>query len=208
MNNRVLQLDPRDNVLIALSNLSRGERVTFGGQSYVLGSDVRAKHKFATQDFPTGADIVMYGVLVGKAAEPIRRGELLTTRNVHHEAAPFRDKLRDYSWRAPDVSKWQRKTFRGYRRSDGQVGTRNYWVVVPLVFCENRNIGVLKQAFEEELGFAAPQIYRQQVAELARLYKEGRTEDIKSGQTTGKDAGPRRASPPRSRPPGNGPPRS
>jgi hypothetical protein len=97
--------------------------------------------------------------------------------------------LRDYSWTAPDVSKWQRKTFRGYRRSDGQVGTRNYWVVVPLVFCENRNIGVLKQAFEEELGFAAPQIYRQQVAELARLYKEGRTEDIKSGQTTGKDAG-------------------
>jgi len=193
MNNRVLQLDPRDNVLIALANLSKGERVTFGGQSYGLGSDVRAKHKFATQDFPTGADIIMYGVLVGRAVEPIRRGELLTTRNVHHETAPFRDKLRDYSWRAPDVSKWQRKTFRGYRRSDGQVGTRNYWVVVPLVFCENRNIGVLKQAFEEELGFAAPQIYRQQVAELARLYKEGRTEDIKSGQTPGKDAGPRRA---------------
>src|SRR4029077_125605 len=121
MKNRVLQLDPRDNVLIALANLSKGERVTFGGQSYGLGSDVRAKHKFATQDFPTGADIIMYGVLVGKAVEPIRRGELLTTRNVHHETAPFRDKLRDYSWRAPDVSKWQRKTFRGYRRSDGQV---------------------------------------------------------------------------------------
>lgn len=66
MKNRVLQLDPRDNVLIALSNLSKGETVTFGGQSYVLGSDVRAKHKFATQDFATGSDIVMYGVLVGK----------------------------------------------------------------------------------------------------------------------------------------------
>ncbi len=114
----------------------------------------------------------MYGVLVGKVVEPIRRGELLTTRNVHHEAAPFRHKLREYAWKAPDVSKWQGKTFRGYRRSDGQVGTRNYWVVVPLVFCENRNIGVLKQAFEEELGFAPPQIYRQQVAELAL---QGRT---------------------------------
>ena len=151
MNNRVLQLDPRDNVLIALSNLGKGETVTFGGESYVLGSDVRAKHKFATEDFATGADIIMYGVLVGKAVAPIRRGELLSTRNVHHEAAPFRDKLREYTWTPPDVSKWQQKTFRGYRRSDGQVGTRNYWVVVPLVFCENRNIGVLKQAFEEEL---------------------------------------------------------
>ncbi len=192
MNNRVLQLDPRDNVLIALSNLSKGETITFGGESYVLGSDVRAKHKFATQDFATGANIIMYGVVVGKAVEPIRRGELLSTRNVHHEAAPFRDKLGDYHWKAPDVAKWQGRTFRGYRRSDGQVGTRNYWVVVPLVFCENRNIGVLKQAFEEELGFAAPQIYRQQVAELARLYKEGRTDELKSGHAAGKDATPRR----------------
>jgi altronate hydrolase len=191
--NRVLQLDPRDNVLIALCNLPKGETVTLGSRALVLSSDVPAKHKFATQDLATGADIIMYGVLVGKAVAPIRQGELLTTRNVHHETAPFRDKLREYSWTPPDVSRWQQKTFQGYRRSDGQVGTRNYWVVVPLVFCENRNIGVLKQAFEEELGFAAPQIYRQQVSELARLYREGRTEDIKRGHTSKKDAAPPRS---------------
>ena len=73
-----------------------------------------------------------------------------------------------------------RAEFLGYHRADGQVGTRNYWLVVPLVFCENRNIGVLKQAFEEELGFAAPQIYRRQVAELARLYQEGRKEEFRA----------------------------
>jgi altronate hydrolase len=193
MTNSVLQLDPRDNVLIALSNLTKGRTVKMGAQSYVLGSDVPAKHKFAMQDLATGADIIMYGLLVGKTAEPIRRGELLTTRNVHHEAAPFREQLREYGWKPPDVSKWQQKTFQGYRRSDRQVGTRNYWLVVPLVFCENRNIGVLKQAFEEELGFAPPQIYRQQVAELARLYKEGRTEQIRSGHTMEKAVVPRRA---------------
>jgi len=48
------------------------------------------------------------------------------------------------------------------------------------VFCENHNIGVLKQAFEEELGFAAPQIYRRQVSELAQLYKDGRAAEIKT----------------------------
>jgi altronate hydrolase len=52
-------------------------------------------------------------------------------------------------------------------------------LVVPLVFCENRNIGVLKQAFEQELGFAQPSVYRQQVADLARLYQSGQTERIK-----------------------------
>jgi len=63
------------------------------------------------------------------------------------------------------------------------VGTRNYRVVVPLVFCENRNIGVLKQAFEEELGFAMPQIYRRQVAEFAKLYQGGRAEEIQTRST-------------------------
>jgi len=46
--------------------------------------------------------------------------------------------------------------------------------VIPLVFCENRNVAVLKQAFEEELGYAPPQVYRNQVARLVGLYKEGK----------------------------------
>jgi altronate hydrolase len=102
----------------------------------------------------------------------------LTTSNVQHHAAPFREQSGTYQWAPPDVARWRQRTFLGYHRADGQVGTKNYWLVVPLVFCENRNIGVLKQAFEEELGFAAPQVYRQQVAALARLYKEGRAGEI------------------------------
>jgi len=130
---------------------------------------------------------------VGKAVTPIRRGELLTTRNIHHQAAAFQEKTQEYRWTPPDVSRWKQREFLGYRRSDGQVGTRNYWIVVPLVFCENRNIAVLKQAFEEELGFAAPQVYRRQVAELAQLYADGRTEEIKTRALTGDAAGPQRS---------------
>ncbi len=176
----VLKLDPRDNVLIALTDLKRGDAVEFGGARISLVSGVPAKHKFAMGDLPVGAAITMYGVLVGKASQPIQKGELLTLSNIHHEAAPYTEKRKEYHWSPPDVSRWQQRKFLGYRRSDGQVGTRNYWVVVPLVFCENRNILNLKQAFEEELGFAAPQLYRQQVAELAKLYREGKTDDLKS----------------------------
>ena len=180
MNQKVLQLNSRDNVLVALENLTQGESLTFNQAGYTLGSNVMAKHKFATCDLAPGDPIVMYGVLVGKAVESIPRGHALTTRNIRHDSAAFEEKSPDYRWAAPDVSRWAQKSFRGYHRSDGQVGTRNYWLVVPLVFCENRNIGVLKQAFEEELGFAAPQIYRRQVAELARLYKEGKSAEIAS----------------------------
>ena len=170
---RVLQLNPKDNVLVALNDLQKGEQIDFSGRTFTLRTDVPAKHKFVTDDITPGGAVVMYGVLIGKATEAIGTGEKLTTRNTHHEAAAFHEKTEEYHWAPPDVSRWREKTFLGYVRDDGQVGTRNYWLVVPLVFCENRNISVLKQAFEEELGFAPPQIYRQQVAELVRSYQEG-----------------------------------
>lgn len=179
MRKRVLQLDSRDNVLIALSDLKKNEQVAVSGETYALVFDVPAKHKFAMRDLAPGDAVFMYGVLVGKAVTLIRRGELLTTRNVRHEAAAFQENGESYRWLAPDVSKWQQRSFLGYHRTDGQVGTRNYWLVIPLVFCENRNLEVLQQAFEEELGFAAPQAYRLHVAELVRLYREGRWEEIR-----------------------------
>jgi altronate hydrolase len=181
MRNAALKLDPKDNVLIALCDLRKGDQVNFSGQRYVLLTDVPAKHKFALQDLAPGDPVLMYGVLVGRAVSPIRQGEVITTGNLRHDVMPFHEDQEPYRWRAPDVSNWQERTFLGYHRSDdGQVGTRNYWLVLPLVFCENRNLAVLKEAFEEELGFAAPQVYRRQVAELARLYREGKTLEIEN----------------------------
>src|ERR1035437_1603679 len=178
MHRSVLQLDSRDNVLIALTDLKASERIEFGGEIYTLPKNAPAKHKFAMRSLDIGDDVIMYGVLVGRAVKPIVAGELLTTSNIQHQAASFREQSGEFHWSPPDVSRWKDKTFLGYRRSDGQVGTRNYWLVVPLVFCENKNIQVLKQALEEELGFAAPQLYRRQVAELATLYREGQASPI------------------------------
>jgi altronate hydrolase len=172
----VLQLDPRDNVAIALKNLQKSAHVRYNGTDVELASDVPVKYKFATGDLAAGDPVIMYGVMVGKASAPIRCGEVITVRNLRHDSTSFHEKTAAFDWNAPDVSKWRDRTFMGYRREDGQVGTRNHWLVVPLVFCENRNIGMLKQAFEEELGFASPPVYRRQVAELATLYKEGKLE--------------------------------
>jgi altronate hydrolase len=108
---------------------------------------------------------------------------LLSTKNLRHAASDYHSStVAPPRWTAPDVSKWRDRTFFGYHRSDGQVGTRNHWLVVPLVFCENRNLGVLKQAFEEELGFALPQVYRRQVAEMVKLFREGKSGELKDFQ--------------------------
>jgi len=188
MNARVLQLNAKDNVLVALSDLRQGEEISFAGRTYRLKTDVPAKHKFATEEIGKDGAVVMYGVLIGKAMEPISTGERVTTRNTHHEAATYHEKTEEYRWQAPDVAKWSERRFLGYYRDDGQVGTRNYWLVAPLVFCENRNIGALKQAFEEELGFAAPPVYRQQVAELVR---EFRRSVVTEGGDASKEGGAR-----------------
>jgi altronate hydrolase len=170
---KAIQLDPRDNVLVALADLPAGESVIHADQTYVPASPIPAKHKFAMQDFSIGEEIVMYGVIVGRAREPIASAGLLTTANVKHDAAGFERRHGSYQWTAPDVARWSSRSFRGYHRKDGQVGTRNYWLVVPLVFCENRNIDALREAFEEELGYGRPRLYRQQVHELLKELRNG-----------------------------------
>lgn len=188
----VLQLDPRDNVLIALDDLRAGETVAFGGRSWTLTTAVPRKHKFVTESRQPGDPILMYGVLVGRAREPIPAGAALTPANLQHDSGSFTAARHPQPWTPPDVSGWAGKQFLGYHRSDGQVGTRNYWLVVPLVFCENRNVATLRQAFEEELGYATPSKYRRQVAELARVHREGRAADgAGNAPPTGDDA-PRR----------------
>lgn len=181
---RVLKVHPTDNVIVALRNLSAGERINFDNTVYELPYAVGAKHKFVTEDRNPGDPIHMYGVLVGKATQPIRRGEPITTFNLKHDADRYGlDKKQPYAtWQPPDVSRWRDRTFMGYHRADGSVGTRNYWLVVPLVFCENRNVLILKDAFERELGYAQPEMYRQQVHELLSLYRAGQMDVIKKMQ--------------------------
>jgi altronate hydrolase len=165
-------------VLVALADLPAGEPVTLDGKAVTPIVPIPAKHKFATQDFPAGAVITMYGVTVGRARDPIPTGGLLTTGNVIHDSANFAAKEAEYAWKAPDVSRWQQRTFDGYHRADGQVGTRNYWLVIPLVFCENRNVDALREAFEEELGYGKPKQYRQQVRALLQEYADTTAADV------------------------------
>lgn len=176
---RALQIHPGDNVAVAIVNLSAGDSVTVNHRVCHLTSDVPVKHKFALQAFATGDPVIMYGVLVGKAVRAIQAGERITTENIHHEAAAFHPRQAEYAWTMPDVSRWRDRTFLGYHRSDGQVGTRNYWLVFPLVFCENRNVRILQEAFQKGLGFAPSDVYRRQVADLAALYAQGKLEEVR-----------------------------
>ena len=173
MQQRVLKIHQNDNVLVALTNLKMGEVITYNDIEYQLQEDVAGKHKFFTEDLQPGDPIHMYGVLVGKAQTYIPRGGLMTTANVKHAADPFEFRPYNYSWTAPDVSKWEGRTFNGYHRNDGRVGTANYWLFIPTVFCENRNLDVIREALHNQLGYEVSDRYKQKTQMLLNLYKSG-----------------------------------
>jgi altronate hydrolase len=151
MQKKVLKVNPKDNVIVALLDLPAGESVHLDGTEYTVVKDIKAKHKFAAVDFEDGDHIIMYGVIVGKANRFIRKGEVITTENVKHQSAKVVGKTDTLGWAPPNVDKWKDRTFMGYHRKDGQVGTENVWLFFPLVFCENKNIETLKDIFEKEL---------------------------------------------------------
>ena len=151
MQKKLIKVNPTDNVAVALVPLASGENILFEGENVSILSDVKAKHKIALVDLNVGDRIIMYGVLVGKASQFIAKGDLLSTSNVKHESDKVTGKTETIGWSAPNVDKWKDRTFLGYHREDGQVGTENVWLFFPLVFCENRNIEILKDIFEKEL---------------------------------------------------------
>lgn len=175
MKKSILKVHPYDNVIVALRDLAQGELVEMEGKTYSINENIAAKHKFAETGLKPGDDIIMYGVLVGKAQYYIPAGSQISTLNVKHAAKEFELGSRKTSWHIPDTSKFADRTFLGFHRADGSVGTANHWLVIPLVFCENRNIEVLKQSLLDELGFARPKKYNFFARQLKQLYTAGRS---------------------------------
>ncbi len=183
-----LQIDPRDNVVVALKTLEPGATVDYGdpAQSCPVAQSIPAKHKMAIAALQPGDLIRMYGMVVGEAMQTIPRGGLVSTRNVRHRTDPYSPVRQPVSFALPDPSAWAHRTFRGFHRADGQIGTRNYWLVLPLVFCENRNVERMKEALEEELGYGgASNRYRRYVRELVGRERNGQDFHPSSLDTNG-----------------------
>lgn len=173
-----IQIHPADNVAVALSNLAKSERVSVSGHAITLADAVPAKHKFALRDISAGESVFMYGVMVGKALDAIPQGGILTTRNVVHATQSYGLQQRQTSWQPPDISRWINRHFMGYHRTDGSVGTANYWIIVPMVFCENKNVDALQQALVKALGYTMPDTPLDRLAgSLLEEYRAGKSVD-------------------------------
>ena len=175
LKSKILKIDPLDNVLVALSDLQMGETIENDGFSICLNENISAKHKFAIKEIGIGDTIYMYGVVVGRAKQQIKRGEAITTQNVIHEIEEYSipSKNNNISWDCPESELFSKKTFLGYHRDNGSVGTENNWLVIPLVFCQNRNIETLKNTILKGLGYENQSKQKFDITELIDKYKSG-----------------------------------
>ena len=176
---KILKIHPRDNILVALTNLSKGTNIDISTDSLTLVTDVEAKHKFAIRNFAVGDEIYMYGVIVGKAKKTIAKGEAVTTHNIVHETEAYSVPKTSIqaNWISPNLDAFSKSEFLGYQRDNGSVGTENNWLVIPLVFCQNRNIETLKDTILKGLGYenSSKQIF--DLTALIDKYKSGASEN-------------------------------
>jgi altronate hydrolase len=178
---QAITIHENDDLAVALTDLPKGTKVSVNKKEIELLQTINAKHKFAIQDFDTNQEVHMYNVIVGKAKYPIKKGEAITTANLVHKSESYSaENKKEFIWTAPDVSKWKNATFNGFHRNDGQVGTGNYWLVFPLVFCENRNIESIKRAFNKALGFEKKDPYTALVENMVQKYEKNDLGSIES----------------------------
>lgn len=167
---KVFQIHPTDNVWVVLQNLEPAEQISLNGLTVYTTDAVKAKHKIACKDFHAGDEIIMYGTVVGRATTFIRQGEVITPFNVRHATSPAIIRPSAYKWTPPDVAPYQHATFNGFIRDDGRAGIANYWIIFPLVFCENRNVELLKKYLPEKLGFYRPDRFSEKIDYLIQSH--------------------------------------
>ena len=174
-----LVINAEDNVAIAINSLAKGTPIADGTSIISLRENIPAKHKFTLHDLKEGQLIKMYGIWVGKAVCDIPKGSKITTANVKHEAADYKLERDNYKWTPPVIDHLKDIQFMGYHRKDGKVGTRNIWLVFPMVFCENRNIKALEQILPTALGYTNKQPTPSvDITKLIDLYQQGASAEL------------------------------
>jgi altronate hydrolase len=129
-------IGPDDNVAVVKKETFTGLEVLLPNGSVVkLQHVVPAGHRFATRDIPAGDFVTQFGQPIGTSLG-ITRGEQITPDNMSNDVPLIRELPESLHTPPPDYfAENDRRTFMGFRRRDGRVGTRNYVLIVPTSMC-------------------------------------------------------------------------
>ena len=146
-----IKINTRDNVVIALKNYKKDETITLDGDSLTLLEDVSKGHKIALGNIGKDENVIKYGMPIGHAITPIKKGEWIHTQNTKTN---LKD-LNNYVY-TPEcqnrVLDLEKRDVEVYKRKNGDVGIRNELWIVPTVGCVNGIAQLIKEEFLNEIG--------------------------------------------------------
>ncbi len=141
-----IRLHPSDNVIVALADLAAGTEL--GDHGITLRMPIPRGHKISVVPIATGQQVIRYGQIIGVATVPILPGEQVHTHNLgmgaHSQDYAYSTDIRPL----PVVG--ERRSFMGYHRADGQVGTRNYLGILTSVNCSGSVARFIAEACEKD----------------------------------------------------------
>ena len=146
---KYIQINPLDNVAVALENLNPGDILQVNGRSVCVAEEIPRGHKVALTDLSTGSEVIKYGFSIGNMTDGVKEGCLVNERNLHTSLSG----LSEYEYK-PCIAEIEKnecnRTFNGFRRSNDSVGIRNEMWIVPTVGCVNGIAERLASAMREE----------------------------------------------------------
>ncbi len=148
MEQTFIKINPADSVVVCLQAMPKGETISVDGKTVTLNQDTPAGHKVLINDVSEGTDIIKYGYPIGHAMQDLKAGDWVNENNLKTNLAGTLEST--YTPVDEPLSiKDEKRTFKGYVRANGEVGTRNELWIVPTVGCVNgiaeRLAGMLQQ---------------------------------------------------------------
>jgi len=146
---KIVKIHQKDNVVVAISDISRGESVAVEGQPIIVADDIPAGHKIAIRKIVANQDVIKYGNPIGYALNDIQIGDHVHVQNVKTKlsdcmAYEYHPKSKELATRNSN------RIFKGYKRKNGDVGIRNELWIIPTVGCVNGQANSIVKEFRQQ----------------------------------------------------------
>lgn len=151
MEQTFIKINPADSVVVCLQAMQKGETINVDGKTVTLNQDTPAGHKVLINDVSEGTDIIKYGYPIGHALQDLKAGDWVNENNLKTNLSG----TLEYTYNPVDETlniKDEKRTFKGYVRANGEVGTRNEIWIVPTVGCVNGIAERLAAMLQQETG--------------------------------------------------------
>ena len=141
----VIQLNPQDNVSVARAVIPAG--TVLPGSNVVARDEIPSGHKISIQPIEAGEPVLKYGQVIGTASAAIQPGEHVHLHNLAMQESDVTHNFAADARPTPLLPEAERRTFEGYVRANGEVGTRNYIGIITSVNCSATVSRAIADAF-------------------------------------------------------------